>query len=83
MCLTQHLQKVSHKPWQLLGGQRTCAMSLQDSVQTLAQAAVWTGWLLPAPVHLKQLIRGKHNIDVFSEPDLHLCVWFLFFLRAT
>lgn len=74
LCLTQHLQKVSHKPWQLLGGQRTSTMSLQDSVQTLAQAAVWTSQLLPAPVQLKQLIKGKHNTTGFSEPDLFLCI---------
>lgn len=48
-------------------------------MQTLAEAAVWTCQLLPAPVHLKQLIRGKHNSAGFSEPDLLPYIWFIFF----
>lgn len=55
-------------------------MSLQDSVQTLAQAAVWTDQLLPAPVHLKQLIRGKHNTAGFFEPFSHVFGLFSFVL---
>lgn len=83
LCLTQHLQKVSHKPWQLLGGQRTC--TVQDCADTGTHscldmpASASFCQLLPAPVHLKQLIRSKHNTAGFSEPDLLPCICFIFF----
>ena len=90
MLLIHHLQKVSHNSWWLLGGQRICTTCLQagqtqryenERVQRLAQAAGWTGdQLLPVPVHIMQLIRGKHNTAVLSEPVLLLCIiCFIFF----
>lgn len=51
-----------------------------ERVQRLAQAAGYTGdQLLPVPVHIMQLIGGKHNTAVLSEPVLLLCICFIFF----
>lgn len=51
-----------------------------ERVQRLAQAAGWTGdQLVPVPAHIMDLIRGKHNTAVLSEPAWVLCICSIFF----
>lgn len=82
LCLTQHLQKVSHKSWQILGGQRTCTMVLQDSADTgtgncldrPASASTFSNW----SGHLKDILSSWSGANTTPLFFLNLSCFFVF-----